>query len=226
MADERFQDPGHPGLDDEFLKYAKKSGCRILLIGFEAEDEKTLKSINKSLNFKFVSHYKSIIKNIHKHGIAVCGGFMIGLENDTSEKIEKRKKFILKSKIDLFVVNYFTPFPGSKLFDELQNENRLLYTDFPNDWSKYDQWNLVFRHPSLTADKKKFLLFQKEMRKRRVLFLRFIRTWFNTRNLSCALYANFYNFNHFHSYYNKKILFLWFINKWFEWKLRKYYNNR
>ncbi|HRW21790.1 MAG TPA: radical SAM protein, partial [Bacteroidales bacterium] len=89
------------GIDDEFLSLARKSGCIMLLIGFEAIEEDTLTSINKKLNAKLIHDYDRIIKNIHKHRIAVCGAFMLGLPTDNERVIKKRTEFIVKSKIDV-----------------------------------------------------------------------------------------------------------------------------
>ena len=38
-----------------------------------------------------------------------------------------------------------TPLPGTQLFQRLEQEGRLLYTNFPEDWGRYDLAELVHR---------------------------------------------------------------------------------
>ena len=38
-----------------------------------------------------------------------------------------------------------TPLPGTRLFHHLEQEDRLLYTEFPQDWAQYDMTEVVHR---------------------------------------------------------------------------------
>jgi hypothetical protein len=40
-----------------------------------------------------------------------------------------------------------TPLPEMRLFDRYQRETRLLFTDLPHDWDRYDMAEVV-HHPS------------------------------------------------------------------------------
>ncbi len=202
------------GIDDEFLSLARKSGCIMLLIGFEAIEEDTLTSINKKLNAKLIHDYDRIIKNIHKHRIAVCGAFMLGLPTDNERVIKKRKEFIVKSKIDVYFVTMFTPFPGSKLFDDLQQENKIIYNNYPQDWDYYNQNMPVCTNDHINNMRDLFLKCQNDIRQPKILRKRFLMTLFETRSLSCALYSNYYNFNHFRAFDRVKSLRI--INNLFE----------
>lgn len=209
------------GLDNEFLSLARKSGCRILLIGFEATDKETLNNINKKLNAKLLNDYQKIIRNIHKHKIAICGAFMLGLPTDTVNAINKRTRFIIESDIDAFFVTMFTPFPGSKLFDDLKENNKITYNDYPKDWAYYNQNEPVYENEHVPNLKALFIECQNEIRQTKILRKRFFMTIFKTKSLSCALYVNYYNFNHFRMF--DKVYILRLINKWFERKQKRIY---
>jgi len=44
-----------------------------------------------------------------------------------------------------------TPLPGTRLFAQLEEEGRLLYTNFPKDWDRYDLTEVVYRPKQMTA---------------------------------------------------------------------------
>ena len=70
----------------DVLKWAKKSGCSGLAIGFESINEDALKAMHKVRNLKVgVGKYEEGVKRIHDHGIAIAGAFVLGSDGDTKE---------------------------------------------------------------------------------------------------------------------------------------------
>ncbi|MBC8319670.1 MAG: B12-binding domain-containing radical SAM protein [Bacteroidetes bacterium] len=124
--------------NEEALVYAAESGCRMILIGIESEKVDQLKETNKKMNIKIgVDHYEEAFQNIHKHGISVLGALVFGLDSDSLEDIKNRTKFAIESGMDAMQATIVTPLPGTSLFKRLENEGRLLYTNFPKDWEHY-----------------------------------------------------------------------------------------
>lgn len=202
------------GMDEEFLYYARKSGCRLLIIGFESEEKESLLAMNKVQNAKHCAQYKTIVKNIHKQRIALCGVFIFGLENDTTQSIEKRKKYILNSAIDSFLITLLTPLPGSALFDRHREAGNLRYTNFPNDWDRYNFYTIHCKNNTIKDIDKTIADIRKQISRPAFLAARFIHSICRTRSLSAALYANFYMCNH-RSEVNK-VWLLRIINRCFE----------
>lgn len=114
------------GDDIEILNYLYKSGCRILFIGMESVNQKNLDCMNKNY---FVEDYVKRIENIHKAGIKVAGYFMYGLYNDSKETVNDLCKFIKSARIDVPLLNFLTPAPGTRVYENLKQENRLLFDD-------------------------------------------------------------------------------------------------
>ncbi|HNW69518.1 MAG TPA: radical SAM protein [Bacteroidales bacterium] len=140
----------------KLVKAAAKCGLRMVFVGFESDSELGLKQLNKKnvTNTKSIyEEYKQIIKQSHRYGILVSGKGIIGIETDTEEIINKRLRFFKKLNIDEFSYAILTPLPGTRLFETLKNENRLLYLNFPADWIKYDHATNTFRHPNLSKEK-------------------------------------------------------------------------
>jgi radical SAM superfamily enzyme YgiQ (UPF0313 family) len=132
--------------DAEVLEWAGRAGCRMVFLGLEAEDIDALSEVNKRLNMKRgASSYEQTFDRIHQAGIAVLGAFIFGMDSDTPDKLRRRTDFMLEGGVDVMQATVMTPLPGTQLFQRLEQEGRLLYTNFPEDWSRYDLAELVHR---------------------------------------------------------------------------------
>lgn len=139
--------------DPEVLEWAARAGCRMIFLGIEADDPDALLAVNKRLNAKRgVDAYAEVFHRIHEAGIAVLGAFVFGMDSDTPEKLRRRANFIIESDVDVMQTTAMTPLPGTRLYDQLQREGRLLYTDFPADWDRYNLTEVVFKPKLMAAD--------------------------------------------------------------------------
>jgi radical SAM superfamily enzyme YgiQ (UPF0313 family) len=112
--------------NDKVLRLANESGCIFLFLGFESLNREFLSSVNKQINLKRgVGSYKNIIHKIHDYGINVMGSFIIGSDFDTKDNLLELKKFIIESEIDIPNLTILTPYPGTKLYQDLLDKNRL-----------------------------------------------------------------------------------------------------
>jgi len=128
------------------LYLAHKSGCAGLLIGFESVSEKSLKRMNKSFN-SVEKHYR-LVKELHKRNIAIMGCFVFGSDEDDKSVFKDTVDFCLKTGMDLPRFTVYTPFPTTSLFNRLQEEGRILTTN----WYKYNCQNVVFRPKKMTVE--------------------------------------------------------------------------
>jgi radical SAM superfamily enzyme YgiQ (UPF0313 family) len=182
--------------NEEVLEYAAKSGCRMVFLGLEAENAGTLKEVNKRLNLKIgVDAYEEVFHRINQHGIAVLGAFIYGMDGDTREKLNQRTNYILKSDIDVMQVTCLTPLPGTKTFNKLRDEERLLYTDFPSDWVHYDMTEATYKPLSISQEELTRAMYESTHRlyNRWTIWCKFIKTWRATKNITTAMWA--YNSN-------------------------------
>jgi radical SAM superfamily enzyme YgiQ (UPF0313 family) len=140
--------------DEEILHWAGKAGCRMIFLGIEAEDSDALTDVNKKLNIKRggADAYEQIFERIHHAGIAVLGAFIFGMDQDTPDKLVNRAQYMLDSSIDVMQVTALTPLPGTRLFARLKEEGRLLYTNFPQDWDRYNLTEVVHQPVHMKAD--------------------------------------------------------------------------
>ena len=141
-------------IHDEVLRLAAQSGCKCVLIGIEAEDPAVLTEVNKKLNLRLgVDNYAAIFARIARHGIRVLGMFVFGMDGDNLASLRKRAAYIQQSSgIHNMQITCLTPLPGSRLFQRLQKEERLLYRNFPHDWRHYDLIKMVFQPKTMSAE--------------------------------------------------------------------------
>ncbi len=133
--------------DPELLKLAYQSGCLMVLIGFESIEANSLNQINSNnWKMKEVQNYQKAILTIQDNGIVVFGAFVIGFKNDNIITFESIKKFALENKIP-GQFTLLTPLPGSRVFDELKQEGRLLNNSF---WDKCSFFSMTFNHDHIT----------------------------------------------------------------------------
>lgn len=127
------------------------SGMRGLNVGIESFDPDIMKKAERiSIN---VAHQNKIINHCHKKGIRVAAFYILGLEEDTEESIEKTIEY--SKKLNTLVAQYSinTPLPGTPLFE------KLIHKIYEKDWQKYSCLHPVFKHDNLS---KKQLLKLKE----------------------------------------------------------------
>ncbi len=113
--------------DEELLRLLKPSGCRQLLIGLESILSKNLRGMDRNdWKSKQYDSYLSSIEKIQSHGISVNGCFILGLDSDDPGIFEKTRDFIEKSQLLEAQITVLTPFPGTRLYQRLKTEGRLL----------------------------------------------------------------------------------------------------
>lgn len=108
----------------ELLYWMKKSGCEVLLIGFESLDENNLKQMNKYWNN--VKEMGEMVKRIHDTGISLYATFLFGFDYDTKETFDKTVEFALKHDFFFVAFNHMLPFPGTDLYYRLLKDNRMI----------------------------------------------------------------------------------------------------
>lgn len=178
--------------DEEVLKYAGKSGCRLALIGIESEAVEQLQESNKKLNIKAgVKNYEKIFDKIHQYGIAVIGTFMYGFDEDTPESMERRTDFIINSNIDAAQASIYTPLPGTGLYKRFEKDNRLLYTNYPEDWQKYHCLETVIRPKNMTAEELEERMYSnwERMYDKKVLYRKMLRSIRETKNIRSSIWG-------------------------------------
>ncbi len=130
--------------DSTLMQLAAESGCKALFFGIESVSEKQLKTMHKAI--KEIEHLESALKRIKKMGILIHASMVFGFDNDTKEIFDETVQFLIKNKVSTVSFNILTPYPGTKVYDDMKKENRLTTTD----WRYYDHNTVVFKPKNMT----------------------------------------------------------------------------
>jgi radical SAM superfamily enzyme YgiQ (UPF0313 family) len=134
------------GRDKEMLAMMKQAGCQTMIVGIESIEADSISGMDKKINR--VDEYYDCIDNIQSAGIKVLGSFILGSDSEDDSIFEKTVKFIRETNIIYNCVNLLTPLPGTRLFNRLESEGRVLH----KDWARYDFESVCFQPKKMSVD--------------------------------------------------------------------------
>lgn len=133
-------------LEDDLIELAYEAGFRSAFIGFESIRKRNLVLANKQSNVN--QDYHSAIKKLDELGIMINGSFIFGLDEDTCEVFHETTQWAVEQGITTATYHILTPYPGTKLHDDMFSQNRIL----SSNWDEYDTRHLVFKHPFISKE--------------------------------------------------------------------------
>ena len=104
--------------------------------------------------FDTSDYIRERIKRYHDHGIGVEGTILLGLDSHTEDSIKRLIDFLLEIELDLAEFTVLAPFPHTKAFDELQQQNRIL----SRNWDDYSADKVVFQPKHMRPERLQELL--------------------------------------------------------------------
>jgi radical SAM superfamily enzyme YgiQ (UPF0313 family) len=110
--------------DKELMQLMVKAGFNRVFIGIETPNEASLTECDKKQNTS--RDLVSTVKLIQRNGFEVTGGFIVGFDNDPASIFQTQIDFIQKSGIVTAMVGLLNAPKGTRLFQRLKGENRLL----------------------------------------------------------------------------------------------------
>jgi radical SAM superfamily enzyme YgiQ (UPF0313 family) len=125
------------GDDDELLALAAKAGCRGVFIGFESPTPEGLLELGKKFNLLKGRDFRASVRRIQRHGILVAGSFIIGLDSDTPGIGRRIAAAASQYGVDNLNAMFLTPLPGTRLWEQMKSQHRLVLDRFPEDWKYY-----------------------------------------------------------------------------------------
>jgi radical SAM superfamily enzyme YgiQ (UPF0313 family) len=132
--------------DPELLDLMAKSGCIYLLFGFESVSQAALTAIYKGFNRPV--DYGDAMRALHERGISVQGCFVFGLDHDDRSVFEATLARVQELKVDIPRYSLYTPYPGTRLFQRLLAEERIISFN----WDDYDTMHVVIRPRNMTPE--------------------------------------------------------------------------
>lgn len=110
--------------DASLMELMVAAGFREVFIGIESPEEDSLRETGKSHNRD--RDLISAVQSIHRAGLQVQGGFIVGFDSDSPAIFEKQIRFIQDSGIVTAMVGVLMALRGTKLYDRLYGEGRII----------------------------------------------------------------------------------------------------
>jgi len=104
--------------------------------------------------FDTSDYIRQRIKRYHDYGIGVEGTILLGLDHHTEDTVKQLVDFLLEIELDMAEFTVLTPFPHTKAYDELKQQDRI----FSYDWNDYSADKVVYHPKHMSADKLQQLL--------------------------------------------------------------------
>jgi hypothetical protein len=84
-----------------------------------------------------------------------------------------------------------TPLPGTELYKRFKETGRLLYTNYPEDWERYNYAEVVYQPQKMTPDEFRQAVYEnwKRLYDLKVLKRKFLKTLKITKNPTTAVWA-------------------------------------
>lgn len=123
-------------VNQELLIQMQLAGCRRIMFGIESPSQKNIDNLKKEFDSKKVIE---TIKMCQKAKLISLGFFIIGLPGETKEDIKNTIKFAIDSGLDFAKFSIYTPYPGTKDFNELKTKG-LLNQELITNWNSYTMY--------------------------------------------------------------------------------------
>ncbi len=142
----------------------KRAGFRYVFLGIENILESDLdflkaraKNARRGRGSAAGNATIEAIEHLHRHGLLVVGGLIVGNPDDTREAIEANLAFARKY-VDWPYIQHPTPYPRTPMTQQFRDQNLII----DEDMSHYDGTTAVVRTKHVTASEIEFLRWRAE----------------------------------------------------------------
>ena len=163
---------------DELAALMRRAGFRYVFLGIENVLDQDLAFLRAKAKNAERKEGKTVgsatlraIEVLHRHGMWVVGGLIVGNPDDTSESIEANLKFA-REFVDWPYIQHPTPYPGTPMTKDFRDRSLIVNEDV----DQYDGTTAVVRSESLSAEDIEFARWRAER-------------WMKVRHLPAVLFT-------------------------------------
>ncbi|MCF7861342.1 B12-binding domain-containing radical SAM protein [Candidatus Woesearchaeota archaeon] len=127
-------------LNRQIIQKMYKAGLRNINIGIETSNEE-IATRNKRKIYP-LQKQESIVRFCNNLGVKLSAFYMFGYEDETVDNMKQTLEYAKKLNTILARFCIATPYPNTPHYDVVKKEGRIITDDF----EKYTQFNLVFKH--------------------------------------------------------------------------------
>jgi anaerobic magnesium-protoporphyrin IX monomethyl ester cyclase len=166
--------------NEDMVKKMAEAGMHQIFLGIESGNQETLDAWGKNVQLDYVQKACGLLK---KYRIGVWGGFIIGDVDEKRSMIENTIRFAKKLNPEDAQFSILTPYPGTRLYDEVTD--RLL----TRNWDLFDGAHAVVQNRYLSTAQiqrlfvKAYLSFYLRLKKARKIIRYIARGSLSIRNI-------------------------------------------
>ena len=110
----------HPDL----VELAVNAGMRFIALGLESIEEANREAVHKS--FFTTTEADELLQLLHERGVETQVNIIFGFDADTPDIFDKTVNFLIRGHVSRFVPDILFPVPGTPVYQQLLEENRLI----------------------------------------------------------------------------------------------------
>jgi radical SAM superfamily enzyme YgiQ (UPF0313 family) len=110
--------------DEELMRLMSAANFFKVFLGIETPNQESLVECDKKQNT--TGNLVEVVDTIHRHGMQVMGGFIVGFDHDPEDIFEMQMRFIQQVGVVTAMVGVLTALPQTRLWYRLKTEGRLL----------------------------------------------------------------------------------------------------
>ncbi len=132
------------------IQIMAKAGFKVVFLGIESMIHTNLSFLSpkKSNVYTSATTFK-VVRELREQGIIVLGGFMLGNPEDSTAEFWYHLEQARRLKVDLPIFFLSTPYPGTKLREELRKLGLITNAD---DYSRYTCFDANIRTKNLSSE--------------------------------------------------------------------------
>ena len=135
--------------DLELLPLMRKSGCRMLMTGFEFGTDEQLRVIRKGgVNIEMATRYA---KRANELGFTIHGCFMIGAPGETQKSARETIDFAKSLPLDTIQITGVAAYPGTTLYQWAKENNYLVAHDWKEWLTPQKEQRTLLNYPQLSS---------------------------------------------------------------------------
>jgi anaerobic magnesium-protoporphyrin IX monomethyl ester cyclase len=129
----------------EMVKKMADAGASTVFLGLESADQDILNNYQKRITLE---QQEQAVKLLRENNIRIYGSFILGELHENSKMVKKTIRLAIRLKPETCQFSLLTPYPGSRLFQQLDKSQQLT----TRDWDLYDGLHLVFKNPNFQVN--------------------------------------------------------------------------
>ncbi len=144
---------------EDMVALMADAGLAGYFIGFESGNQRVLNFLRKGTTVEKNIQAAKICK---KYGVAIWANYMMGIPTETKEEVMDTVRMIREIDPDYFSPAFFTPHPGTDLYEYVMKHNLSLITN-------YDQYRRNPTEPKIKGQDYEFLKWARDYSQKRKL---------------------------------------------------------